>query len=376
MNNSTEITYVAMDVHKKKHSVAMILPGSDTITQWTINNNDREIKRMIKRLEKVAPGEIEVCYEAGVCGFALQRKIRTKRINCKVIAPSLVPRKPGDRVKTDRRDADNLVKYFKAGQLTEVYPPNPEQEAVRGLCRLRDASRRDLMRIRHQLLKYLLSNGFAYNDGDNWTQKHWKWIKSIKFDKILAQQILDDYIVEFNHRFARVKDLDKRIEEVSKKEPYKVSVGALRCFYGIDTTTAMGIICEMYAFERFNTAPEFMSYLGTTPSEFSSGEKDRKGGITKAGNSRVRRLLIEAGLHYRNRPTVGIGLAKRREGQEQWVIDIADKCHKRLNRRYWYLIERGKTPNKVAVAVARELAGFIWSVLHTLIEIVPEHDVA
>ncbi len=177
MKNSTEITYVAMDVHKKQHSVAMILPGSDQITEWTLHNNDREIKRMVKRLEKVAPGEIEICYEAGVCGFALQRKLSNKRIKCMVIAPALVPYKPGDRVKTDRRDAKKLVEYFMAGQLTEVHPPTPGQEAVRSLCRLRDSTQADLKRVRHQLLKYLTVYGFIYNEGSNWTQKHLRWMK-------------------------------------------------------------------------------------------------------------------------------------------------------------------------------------------------------
>ncbi len=174
---------------------------------------------------------------------------------------------------------------------------------------------------------------------------------------------------------AHVKSLDKEIEKVSKQDPYKVAVGALRCFYGIDTTTAMGIVCEMFAFERFDQADHFMSYLGLTPSENSSGAKERKGPITKVGNSRVRLLLIEAAWHYRHRPSVSSALSKRRDGQESWVIEIADKCHKRLYRRYRHLIEKGKTPNVAITAVARELAGFVWSVLHTLIELVPESEV-
>jgi transposase len=375
MKNSTEITYVAMDVHKKQHSIAMILPGSDQVTEWTIHNNDREIKRMVKRLEKAAPGQIEVCYEAGVCGFALQRKLSNKRIDCKVIAPSLIPYKPGDRVKTDRRDAKKLVEYFMAGQLTEVHPPTPEQEAVRSLCRLRDSTQADLKRVRHQLLKYLTVYGFIYNERANWTQKHLLWMKGVKFEEPLAQLVFDEYIMEFEHRLAHVKSLDKEIEKVSKQDPYKVAVGALRCFYGIDTTTAMGIVCEMFAFERFDEADRFMSYLGLTPSENSSGGKERKGPITKAGNSRVRLLLIEAAWHYRSRPSVSGALKKRRKGQEPWMIEIADKCHKRLYRRYRHLIEKGKTPNVAITAVARELAGFVWSVLHTLIELVPESEV-
>ncbi len=376
MKNSTQITYVAMDVHKKQHSIAMLLPGADKPIEWTIHNNDREIKRMVKRLEKVAPGQIEICYEAGVCGFALQRKLSTQRIKCVVIAPALVPYKPGDRVKTDRRDAKKLVEYFMVGQLTEVHAPTPEQEALRSLCRLRDSAQEDLKRIRHQILKYLLVYGFAYNEGANWTQKHLQWMKGIKFGEALAQRVFDEYLIEFEHRLTRVKSLDKEIEDVSKKAPYKVAVGALRCFYGIDTTTAMGIVCEMFAFERFGEANKFMSYLGMTPSENSSGEKERKGRITKAGNSRVRRLLIEAAWHYRHRPSVGATLSKRREGQESWVIEIANKCHKRLYKRYWYLIEKGKKPNVATTAVARELAGFIWAVLHTYVELVPEQEKA
>lgn len=371
-------TYVALDVHKKEHKVAMLLKGGKNPEEWTVKNQDKEIKRMVKRIKKrsgrVSP--IVCCYEAGCCGFDLQRKLTAEGIKCQVIAPSLVPVKPGERVKTDRRDAKNLVLLLQAGMLTEVHPPNEEEESIRDLCRSRQAAQEDLIRIRHQLSKFLLRRGFIYHDGNNWTQRHFCWLRSLKFDQPMAQQVFTDYLIELEHRRDRVKQLDKDMEKAAQEKPYKGPVGWLRCFRGIDTVTALSIVAELHGFERFDHPRQLMSYLGLTPSESSSGEKQKRGSITKAGNKRVRRLLVESAWHQRHIPTVSKVLRKRREGQPQWVIDIADKAQRRLYRRYWYLIHNGKPHCKAVTAVARELSGFIWAVLHTRIEIDQDEEAA
>ena len=371
-------TYVALDVHKKEHKVAMLLPGETTPEEWVVKNQEREIIRMVKRIKKRAPrhSPIVCAYEAGCCGFALQRKLTALGVICKVIAPSLIPIKPGERVKTDRRDARKLVFLLKASMLTEIHPPNEQEEAVRDLSRLRQAAQEDLTRIKHQVSKLLLRYGFIYHDGNHWTQKHHRWIRAIKFNQPVAQQVFVDYLMELEHRLNHLQELDKTIEKIAQEKPYKEPIGWLRCFRGIDTVTALGIVAELHGFERFDDPGQLMSFLGLTPSENSSGEKQRKGPITKAGNKRVRRLLVEAAWHQRHIPAVSKALKKRRAGQPQGVIDIANKAQRRLYSRYWHLIHQGKPHCKAVTAVARELAGFIWAVMHTHIEIATEEDAA
>jgi transposase len=355
-----------LDAHKKEHKVALLPPGSDVMEEWVVKNQVREIKRMVKRLRRRFSGPIIFCYEAGVCGFALQRQIisAADKVQCQVIAPSLVPVKPGERVKTDRRDARKLVQLFRAGLLTEVHPPDEEEEAVRDLCRCRQAAQEDLGRIRQQLLKFLLRRAFIYHEGSHWTEKHLRWLGGLKFEQVVDQEIFTSYLTEMDHRRDRVKVLDQSLAEVAQQEPYKEPVGRLRCFRGIDTVTALTIVAELHGFERFTSPRQLMSYLGLTPSEHSSGDQQRQGGITKAGNSRVRRLLTEASWHQRHRPTVSKALRQRRAGQPPWVIAIADRAQQRLHRRYLRLLHKGKPPGKAVIAVARELAGFIWSVLY------------
>lgn len=372
------ITYVALDAHKKEHKVAMLPSGSDVIEEWVVKNQSREIKRMVKRIRRQVSGLIIFCYEAGVCGFALQRQITSaaENVQCRVIAPSLVPVKPGDRIKTDRRDARKLVQLLRAGLLTEVHPPNEQEEAIRDLCRCRQAAQDDLLRVRHQLLKFLLRRAFIYQEGSHWTQKHLRWLRGLQFNQAVDQEVFTYYFTELEHRRDRVKALDQSLVQVARQEPYKEPVGWLRCFRGIDTVTALTMVSELHGFERFTSARQLMSYLGLTPSEYSSGDKQRQGAITKAGNSRVRRLLIEAAWHQRHLPTVSKALRKRREGQPPWVIEIADRAQQRLHRRYIRLLHKGKTPGKAVTAVARELVGFIWSVLYPQAQEIPGENAA
>jgi transposase len=354
------ITYVGMDTHKKQHKIAFIHPRQDEIVEFTINNTARDIKKMVKKIKKQAPGQVEFCYEAGVCGFTLKRRIEDMDCRCEVIAPSLVPRKPGERVKTDRRDARKLLMLFKAGLLTEVHAPDEQAEAARELTRLRTTAMENLKRIRHQVLKLLTRHGYVYRDGDHWTQKHIVWMRTIKFDEPMLTKVFENYFDEMIYCVARLENLDRELEQLAESEEYKEIVGLLCCFHGIKTLTAITILTEIFEFGRFESPRQLMSYLGLTPSEDSSGEKQRKGSITKAGNKRVRRLLNETAWHYRHRYVPSKVLKKRREEQPQWAIDIADAAGRRLTKRHRHLINNGKMPCKANIAVARELAGFIW----------------
>lgn len=362
--NKNNLTYVAMDTHKKEHTVLVEYPTGDTVA-CSIKNTPAEIARMVKRIKSVAgDSEVIFCYEAGVCGFNLKRYIKSFGVACKVIAPSLIPQKPGEKIKTDRRDAKKLLTMLKADLLTEVHTPDEQQEALRELSRMRQGIKESLMRIRHQILKFLTRHGFIYPQGCHWTQKHQRWLRSIKFDNKLLQEIYEAYLIEMAHCLARQEELDKRIEQAAATEPYAEIIGLLRCFHGIDTISAFAIITEIFELGRFPSAGEFMSYLGLVPSERSSGSRQHKGRITKNGNKRVRRLLTETSWHYRHMFSVSKHLAERRKGQPQWAIDIADKAARRLRRRYEHLIHSGKNHNTTITAIARELAGFIWSMVH------------
>jgi len=370
----SQITKVAMDAHKKEHQVAYRHPETQQLTEFSINNTIKDVKKMVKKILKQAPGKVVFYYEAGCLGFELKRKIEAAGAQCKVIAPTLIPVKPGQRIKTNRRDARNILDYAQAGQLTEVHPPNPQQEAVRDLTRLREAAQRSLMRIRHQISKFMLRHGFAYQDGNHWTQKHQRWLQHRNLSNPLGNEILAQMLTELEHQMDRCQQLAKRVEQIAQEKPYREPVGWLCCFRGIDTITAMTILAELFSFERFKSPKQLMGYLGLVPSEHSSGESRTMGGITKTGNGRVRRLLIQSAWHQQHKPSVSGPLKKRREGQEQWVIDIANKCMQRLYRRYWYLVQKGKTPHCAVTAIARELVGFIWQILYTWIAIVPEGE--
>lgn len=360
----TNITYVAMDTHKKEHAVAVVDAETGELKVFTVKNTAKDITQMVKKIQKQSPGAVQFCYEAGVCGFVLKRRIEALDSRCLVIAPSLVPVKPGDRIKTDRRDARKLLGQFLAGQLTEVYPPNPEQEAAREITRCRQGAQEDLMRARHQLIKFLTRHGYLYKDGRHWTQKHKRWLLSLEFSSSDLQEVFDWYHTQLEHCLQRLATLDKEVASLAERPVYKEVVGLLCCFRGIKTLTAMTLLTELFAFGRFDSPRKLMAYLGLVPSEASSGEKRRPGAITKTGNRRVRRSLIEMAWHCRHRPAVSKELKGRREGQPQWAVNMADRAMHRLHKRYRRLIERGKMSRKVVVAVARELAGFIWALLH------------
>lgn len=356
------ITYAGMDVHKDKIVISLLNVGQNEPVEWSQKNT---ASRLIRRLKKEATGEIVCCYEAGPCGYALQRALEKAGIRCLVVAPSLIPRKPGERIKTDRRDARKLARLLRSGDLTEVHPPTEEEESIRDVCRAREDAKEDLQRSRHRLKKFLLRRGIVYDLGKrSWTHAHGAWLRSLSFTNEADQKVFDDYLRSVTFLDERVKWWVEVLEEISHQEPYATAVGYLRCFRGIDTVTAMTVVAELHGFMRFESPRGLMAYLGLVPSEHSSGETRRQGSITKTGNGHVRRVLIEASWHYRHAPATGRTLQARRKDQPGWVVATADKAQQRLNRRYWRLVSRGKPTNKATVAVARELVGFLWAVLY------------
>jgi transposase len=356
------ITYVGIDAHKKDLFIAMLVGHHPTPVTWQLANEPSAVRRLVRKLERDAPGPVRMCYEAGPCGYALQRQVTTPRVSCQVIAPALIPRKPGDRMKTNRRDARKLAELLRAGLLTEVRPPTPEEEAVRDLCRARDDAREDLLRCRHRLSKLLLRRGLHYR-GHNWTRAHCRWITSLEWAQPAERLVVDDYLLAIDQLAARLTELDRRLTDIAQSEAYRDPVAWLRCFRGIDTLTAMLILAELHDFRRFHSPRALMAYIGLVPGEDSTGEKHRRGRITRTGNALVRRLLVETAWHYQHRPGVGVALTRRRTGQPGRVIAIADKAQLRLCRRFRRLAEHHKPAPKIAVAIARELAGFLWAAL-------------
>lgn len=356
-------TYVGMDVHKRSIAVAVRWPGGGEVEVRTLPNEPRAVGRWARRMKREVLGPIRCAYEAGPCGYSLQRQLWAEGIECQVIAPSLIPRKPGERIKTDRRDARKLAEYLQGGLLTEVHPPTPEAEAVRDLCRAREDAKEDQMRARHRLSKFLLRRGLIYGKGKAWSLAHQRWLRGLRLDHPADQATFDAYCLALDQTQERVRTIEVQLDEWSKTEPYAQPVARLRCFHGIDTTTAMTLVTELHDFRRFRNPRQLMAYLGLVPGENSSGDRTQRGGITKAGNGHARRVLIESAWHYRHQPRASATLRKRREGQPARVIAIADRAHQRLSRRYRRLTERGKPHNKVVVAVARELVGFLWATL-------------
>jgi transposase len=365
MSTSKDIMHVGLDAHAKVITVAVLLPGACEVREeWQIAHDARCLRRLARKLLKMNPCGVRVVYEAGPCGYALQRKLCALGLDCVVAAPSLIPVRPGERVKTDRRDARKLASLLGAGLLTEVSPPNEVEEALRDLMRAREDAKKDLLAARHRLSKMLLRYGLHFGRTKNWTKAHRAWLGGLRFEEGHAQQAFDTYLLSIEQIEERLKILEGHIEEAASGEAYAEKVGWLRCLRGIDTVTAMTILAELHDFRRFRHPRDLMAYLGLTPSEYSSGNRVKRGSITKTGNTHVRRVLVEAAWNYRHRPAVSALLRKRRTGQPAAVLAIADRAQHRLHQRYYHLKEGYKKPhNVVTVAIARELVGFIWAVL-------------
>jgi len=352
--------FVGMDVHKDSISLS-VLEGShrEARPTVTLRNQPTELKRLFGRLRK--EGVVRACYEAGSCGYEVQRLLASMKIDCDVIAPSLIPVRAGDRVKTDRRDAEKLARLFRAGELTSIRVPSEAEEALRDLVRCREDVREDVLRERDRLLKFLLRHGHAFSGKKNWSRAHWSWLRAIRFDQPTAQTVFVEYLARLEGTLGRLKALDQEIVAAADREPYKAAVGRLRCLRGIDTLSAVILVAEICDFHRFEHPRELMAFVGLVPSEKSSGAKQRRGGITKTGNGHARRVLVEAAWHYRRPPRRSPTIQARWQGQPRLVVDHAWKAQERLHRRFFRLTGRGKSSQVAVVAVARELCGFVWA---------------
>jgi transposase len=346
--------WVALDVHKLS-IVAAVLPATGGQAELhRIETTERAIRRFVGRLG--GPDGLAVCYEAGPGGFDLLRLLARIGVACDVVAPSLVPVRAGERVKTDRRDAKKLARLFRAGALTFVAPPTPETEGLRDLMRCRDDLRCARTAARHRVAKQLLRYGRIYRDGKKaWTQQHRAWVERQRLDDPLAQLALEQMLIHLDSLERQLTVVDARIEEVARSQRWRDQVEILTAFRGISTRTALGLIAEIGDFRRFSHPREPASYLGITPSEFSSGDQQHRGHITKAGNRHARRLLVECAWHYRHRPrrpTIGPEPSDR-----AWQAQI------RLHHRYRHLTEHGKRTTVTNIAIARELCGFLWAAM-------------
>ncbi len=357
------ITYIGLDAHKSTITAAILRPRRRKPEILTFDNTPKSLAKFVRAQRKAASGALSACYEAGPLGFGLKRVLDELGLPTEVIAPSQIWSKPGERIKTDRRDAVKLVKQLKAGMLTIVRPPSEEEEAVRDVCRAREDAKQDETAAKHRLAKFLLRRNERFEGTKAWSVKYWAWLDTLRFELEADQIIFDNYLTAVRQAKMRVEVLNQAIEAFAEREPYAEAVAALRCFRGIDTLTAMIVVTELHGFERFEDPRQLMAYLGLVPSEYSSAGKSHRGSITKAGNGHVRRVLVEASWHYRHKPRCGWKLRKRRIGQPASVIEHADKAMRRLHKRWQVMSMRNKPSPKIVVAIARELVGFIWAVL-------------
>lgn len=359
------IHYVGLDVHKETIAVALCDSEGRATSLGTIPNGPDPVARLMRRLQQKAT--LRVCYEAGCCGYVLQRQLTAMGIDCIVVAPTLIPVKSGERVKTDRRDALKLARYLRAGELTAVWVPDEAHEALRDLVRLREDAKADQKRARNRLGKFLLRQGWFPPEGTRvWSRAHREWLDSLWMEQSAQRIVLRDSLAQLDHQNERLAALDAAVSEQSGvlSEPMQRVVAALVCLYGVQQLTAVTVVAETGDLGRFAKAPQLFSYAGVVPREHSSGgpDKSRRGGITKTGNTHLRRVLVESAWHYRHPPKVSAQLRKRRAGKDPVVVELANKAHRRLYQTYRRLIEAGKPAPRAVVAVSRELLGFMWAI--------------
>lgn len=352
-------TVLAMDVHKNTISAGVLPPGEQDPVVDKISSDEEMVRRLVGRFPD--PAGVWACYEAGPTGYELARYLERTGVHCDVIAPSLIPARPGDRVKTDTRDARRLAVLFRAGQLSAVRVPTDAEEAVRDLCRARADMIIDRSRAMHRLSKFLLRHGRVWRDGDNWTLKHRAWIRAQTFDEPALRQTMQHYLSTLSARESAVTAIEADLAQWVDKGPFVDAVHRLPAYRGVTQIGALTLASEVCDWRRFPTASAFMGFTGLVPSESSSGDRHNRGGITHAGNGHLRSQLVEAAWAYRCKPLVGTVLARRHEGLDPDVIARAWAAQLRLNGKFRRLDARKHNRKVVVTAVARELAGFLWA---------------
>jgi transposase len=357
---SNDRTIVGLDVHGKATQAAALELTTGELSFRRVNGPPSEIVGYLQGL----PGRVLATYEAGPVGYGLARAASERGLDVRVCAPGSIPRRPHERIKTDRRDAERLARLLAAGELSFVRVPTVEEESYRDLARCREAARGDLMRARHRLGKFLLRRDVRFTGpASNWTVTHYSWLRKIVLDDPASETVLADYLTAVCALEQRRSALDSKIEELWSESPWAQTITRLRCMRGISTITAFGLCTEIGDFHRFEHPRTLTSYLGIVPSEHSSGEQTRRGPITKAGSPHARRLLVEAAHHYRHQPAIGASLARRQDGQDPRACEIAWRAQRRLHHQFKRLrSERGKPANIVTIALARELCAFAWEI--------------
>lgn len=351
-------TLVGLDVHATKIVASVLDAETGELKTFVMGGDAAGAAGFCAGL----PRPVRVAYEAGPTGYGLARELVKRGVECVVAAPSKIPRASGDRVKTDRRDAEHLVRLLLAGKLHPVRVPGLEEEALRDMVRAREAVRMDLMRSRHRLSKLLLRHGIRFEDGAAWTERHRAWLATVTLPWQAAQATLLDARGAIDALCHRREQLEREIVAMLPTSPWTVQAGRLRCLRGVDTLTAVGLCAEVGDFERFAKPEQLMSYIGLVPCENTTGQQRRLGSITRTGSGHARRLLIEAAWHYRARPSVGRALTDRQEQQPPEAIAVAWSAQRRLHRTWTRLEARAKRRTIIAVAAARELAGFVWAI--------------
>lgn len=361
MQNITK--FVGLDVSAEKIAVAIADAGRTEARFWgMIPNTLEEVRRLFEKLGD--PSQVEACYEAGPTGYEVYRFLTTRlKVNCVVAAPSLIPQRPGERIKTDRRDSLRLAQLLRAGELTAVSVPTADDEALRDLNRMLEDVKSDLHRVRQRLSKFLLRhNVVPPKKTAKWKSVHRRWLDGLKFSNRALQVTFEEHLHTIDEMEQRIKRLEREIRELTAQSDHAPVIEALQTLRGVKDTTAITLALEAGDFKRFPTANDFMGYTGLVPSESSSGVSRRQGNITKTGNSHLRRVLIESAWSYRHRPAVKGDILKRQEGQPAPVLSISWKAQVRLHSKYTRMAMRGKPTNKAVVAVGRELAGFVWAI--------------
>jgi transposase len=361
----SKIRFVGLDVHADTIAVAVAEPDGEVRSLGVIPNRMEAIR---KTVAKLGPAQsLKACYEAGPTGYVLYWQLTALKVACEVIAPSLVPVKPGDRVKTDRRDAVKLARSYRAGDLTPVWVPDADHEALRDLVRAREDARQDQLRARHRLGKFLLRQGQRPPDTvkKGWTLKYMTWIKEkVHFTQPAREATLLDYVHEVDHLAERIQRLEKAITEAIQKAPpeMRLVIEALQALRGVAQITAVTVVAELGSLSRFAKPRKLMGYSGLVSSEFTTGNHVQRGHITKTGNAHLRRVIMESAWSYQYRPWIGGFLLKRQKGLDQDIKDIAWKAQWRLHTRYKKLLAAGKKKPQIVTAVGRELLGFIWAI--------------
>jgi len=356
------VHYVGMDVDKEKIVLARLGAGGGAeVQEHVIANTPSAVKKHFTVL--LADAEVHASYEAGCFGFGLYRQLSAMGVTVLVAAPGLIPRKPSDHIKTDRRDARTLAMALRAGQLTGIYVPTAQDESVRDYLRMYEDLRGDLRICKQRVLHFLLRRDIRYDQGGPWTVRHKNWLSSLEFSDPRDRKTLDMYLSTMQEIEGKCSEAAEEVEQIAAQDRYREQTKKLTAFKGIKTLIALSFVADIGDFRRFPNARQFMAYLGVVPSEHSSGNKRRQGGITKAGNSHLRRLLVEAAWHYRSYHPSSRVLTERRKGVDPQILSYANRAGRRLSRKYMHLLLRGKRSQVAVTAVSRELAGFIWGAM-------------